>query len=75
MGISGSDEGQFDGPGDVAVDSSGDLYVADYGNGRIQKFTSDGKFITTWGSSGSGEGQFDFPDDVAVDSSGDVYHR
>ena len=60
-------------PEGVAVDSSGNVYVTDYDNDRIQKFASDGKFITTWGSSGSGEGQFTKPQGIAVDSSGNVY--
>ena len=47
--------------------------VTDDGNDRIQKFTSDGKFITTWGSNGRGDGQFSRPEGVAVDSSGNVY--
>jgi DNA-binding beta-propeller fold protein YncE len=72
-GTYGSGDGQFNDPGGVAVDSSGDVYVTDRGNNRIQKFTGDGTFITKWGSYGSGDGQFNDPGDVAVDSSGDVY--
>ena len=45
-------------PHSIDVDSSGNVYVADSGNSRIQKFTSDGKFITKWGSEGSQTGQF-----------------
>jgi DNA-binding beta-propeller fold protein YncE len=41
--------GNLVGVGDVAVDSaSGNVYVADSSNDRIQKFTSNGKFITMW---------------------------
>ena len=58
---------------DVAVDSSGYVYVPDQGNNRIQKFTADGTFITLWGSKGSGNGQFNGPRGVAIDSSGNVY--
>jgi DNA-binding beta-propeller fold protein YncE len=49
------------------------VYVADIGNHRIQKFTSDGTLITKWGTQGSGYGQFAGPAGVAVDSSGSVY--
>ena len=42
-------------------------------NNRIQKFDSNGAFITKWGSSGSEDGQFNYPVGVAVDSSGNVY--
>ncbi|MCX9082421.1 MAG: PGF-pre-PGF domain-containing protein, partial [Candidatus Methanoperedens sp.] len=72
-GSSGSDDGQFDGPEGVAVDNEGNVYVADTGNNRIQKFNSSGIFLTRWGSSGSGDGQFDSPEGVAVDSDGNVY--
>ena len=47
-------------PKGVAVDSSGNVYVADTGNDRIQKFTSNGTFITKWGSNGNGDGQFSY---------------
>ncbi len=69
----GSGDGQFISPAGVAVDSSGNVYVADTGNHRIQKFTSDGHFVTKCGVEGSGDGQFRNPADVAVDSSGNVY--
>ena len=55
-GSEGSGNGQFNYPEGIAIDSSGNVYVAD-GN-RIQKFTSNGTFITKWGSIGIGEGQF-----------------
>lgn len=54
MNLSGN--GQFNVPAGVAVDHAGNVYVADSGNNRIQKFDSIGKFIATWGSSGSGNG-------------------
>jgi DNA-binding beta-propeller fold protein YncE len=63
----------FNGPVGIAVDSSGCVYVADYWNARIQKFDSNGNFITKWGSEGTGDGEFDDPAGIAVDSSGCVY--
>jgi sugar lactone lactonase YvrE len=59
FGSKGNDDGQFNpysddavgtGPGGVAVDTAGNIYVADTWNHRIQKFDKDGKFVTKWGS-------------------------
>jgi hypothetical protein len=72
-GSYGSGNGQLDWPFGVAVDSSGNVYVADPWNNLVQKFTSAGAFLTQWGGFGWGKGQFDYPEGVAVDSSGNVY--
>ena len=72
-GSSGNGDGQFDGPFGVAVDGSGNVFVADAGNNRIQKFTNTGTFIGKWGCEGSGDGQFSQPTGVAVDASGNVF--
>ncbi|MEA2051780.1 MAG: choice-of-anchor U domain-containing protein [Euryarchaeota archaeon] len=72
-GTTGSGDGQFNRPSGVAVDSSGNVFVADTFNRRIQKFDSCGTYITQWGSSDSGDGQFSRPCGVAVDSSGNVF--
>jgi len=71
-GSGGTGAGQFDEPWGIAVDPDGNVWVADYENSRVQKFTSDGDFLASWGS-GGGLGQFWYPTDVAVDSSGYVY--
>jgi len=63
----------FDGPGGVAVDPAGNIYVADTGHNRIQKLTADGGFVTGWGSAGSGEGEFSAPEFLAVDPAGYLY--
>ena len=42
----------------IAFDSSGNLYVADTDNNRIQKFDSNGNFITKWGSFGCSLGVY-----------------
>src|SRR5438552_8179000 len=60
-GSAGSGNGQFNAPWGVAVDAAGNVYVADTGNNRIQKFTGTGGFLTAWGSAGSGNGQFNVP--------------
>jgi DNA-binding beta-propeller fold protein YncE len=72
-GGSGNGGGQFSKPRGIAVDSKGNIYVADQGNARIQKFDADGKFVSTFGTLGEAEGQFKEPNGVAVDPSGNVY--
>jgi sugar lactone lactonase YvrE len=54
-------------PVGIAVDTTGDLYVADRDNHRIQQFTRDGSFVRAWGRQGSAAGEFREPHDVAVD--------
>ena len=49
------------------------MYINDFGNDRIQKFTSDSTFMTKWGSEGTGYGQSIDPYGIAIDSSGNVY--
>jgi len=49
-GSLGSGVNQFISPIGIAVDSLGNLYVADSGNNRIQKFTNTGTSIAQWGS-------------------------
>ena len=44
-GSSGSGDGQFNFPAALAVDSQGNVLVVDFGNNRIQKFDSTGKFL------------------------------
>ena len=51
----------------------GDVYVGDWRNDRVQKFSADGKFIFQLGRTGSGEGEFNRPSGVAVDADGDIY--
>jgi DNA-binding beta-propeller fold protein YncE len=65
----GTGEGRFFQPAGVAIDQRGNVYVADAGNARIQKFDSSGTFIDEWG----GHGRFDLPWGIATDSQGDLY--
>ena len=41
---------QFEQPRDVGVDSSGDVYVADNGNGRVVELTNAGQYLNKWKS-------------------------
>ncbi|MCB4792555.1 MAG: carboxypeptidase regulatory-like domain-containing protein [Elusimicrobia bacterium] len=85
-GFSGDGESailaKFNGPRGVAVDVSGNVYVADYGNNRIRKINSSGIITTitgigTTGYAGDGgsaaSAQLNGPRGVAVDAAGNVY--
>ena len=72
-GSYGTRDGQFDEAVAVAVDTSGNVYVAENGNNRVQKFDSSGKFLAKWGNYGwDAGGQFDYPYGIATDSSGNI---
>ncbi|MGH9877350.1 MAG: SBBP repeat-containing protein, partial [Nitrososphaerales archaeon] len=73
LGSSVTGAGELNEPSGIAVDSYGNVYVADLTYGRIKKFTGDGKLIATWGFSGMGDSQFNFPHGIAIDSKGNVY--
>ncbi len=68
--ISGDPTDPTDVAGRIAVGRTGMVYVSDSGNGRVQVFTSQGRFIRQFGSYGSGKGQFFSPGNLVVDGSG-----
>jgi sugar lactone lactonase YvrE len=72
-GGEGSGDGQFFYPRGIATAPSGQVYVADAQNHRIERFGPTGNFLGKWGSEGSGDGQFRQPIGIAVDSAGIVY--
>ena len=49
------------------------MYVADWRNDRIQKFSSDGGFLMNFGTAGSEDGEMNRPTGVAVDQDGMIY--
>jgi DNA-binding beta-propeller fold protein YncE len=67
------DPGGFWGPRDVVVDADGNVYVADTGNKRIQKFTADGTFLVQWGGAGVIPGRFDEPTSLDIGPGGVIY--
>src|SRR5207247_2958598 len=48
-GSFGTADGQFSAPQGVAVDGSGNVFVGDQNNNRVQKFTNTGTFLLTFG--------------------------
>src|SRR6185295_1268303 len=68
-GSFGTSTGTFDTPKGLAVASDGSVFVVDSGNKRIQKFNSNGAFVSAFGSSSN----LSAPTAVAVSSQGVVY--
>jgi gliding motility-associated-like protein len=70
---------QFTGPYSVCVDQQGYIYVADYGNSRIQKFppgsssSTDGITIAGGNQQGSAANQLNQPISVFVDNAGNIF--
>ena len=62
----GTEEGEFDSPTGIAVDPDGNVLVADTGNGRIEKFSPNGTFVTSIE-------KFDAPNGIAIDRAGNIY--
>ena len=61
-------------PYGIAVDNrNGSFFVCEGVNNIIQKFTSAGAPVTSWGVPGSGESEFNRPTDLDVDMKGYVY--
>jgi DNA-binding beta-propeller fold protein YncE len=66
QGGKGSGKGQFDNPHGLALDTTGNIFVADTDNGRIEKFSPRGTFITSIK-------QFEAPNGIVVDRAGNIY--
>jgi sugar lactone lactonase YvrE len=65
--------GTFSLPTGVAVDSDGNVYVADTFNNRVEIFDADGKFISTFGKNGDGPQDLERPKAIAVDCDGHIW--
>jgi DNA-binding beta-propeller fold protein YncE len=71
---SGSNGGGFASPKGMAVDGTGNIWVADSGNNRVLKFSSGGTYLLQIGGGvGNGNGQFNNPWGIAADASGNVW--
>jgi peptidylamidoglycolate lyase len=72
--LPGNDSTHFNMPTDVAVCRDGSFYVSDgYGNNRVIKYSSEGKYLLQWGTTGSKTGEFQLPHAIELDQEENVY--
>ena len=64
---------EFNGPRGITIDAEGLIYVADYGNNRVQKFTPEGKLLAVIDSKGEGRGRLNKPFGLCFDANGILY--
>src|SRR5271166_651061 len=73
IGSSGSGNGQLNHPDNITIDASGNIWVLDEENYRVQEFTSSGAYLMQFGSYGGGNGQFVNPYLLATDAGGNIW--
>lgn len=69
----GHAKSQFNRAEGLSLSPSGELFVADSCNHRVQVFRTDGTFVREFGQAGSERGEFSYPYDVRVDEQGRQY--
>lgn len=79
-GEQGHEPGRLNFPYDILLDeaalrgqSSGYIYLCEFGNHRVQKFTMNGEFVGSFGTNGRRDGELDQPWGIARDSKGRMY--
>lgn len=65
-GQRGTANGEFDFPIGIAVNAADEILVTDFYNARVQRFSSEGQFLSAFAVSA-------FPGGIAVDRDGNVY--
>ncbi len=65
-GRQGSAEGEFDFPIGIAIGANDEVFVTDFKNSRVQRFSCNGKFLAAFPVP-------TFPGGIAIDRQGDIY--
>ncbi len=77
FGSAGAGTGHFSSPEGIAFDSSGNIWVVDHGNNRLQEFNSSGTYLLSIPSAGTSTGYanglFDGPTTIAFSAEGNFW--
>jgi len=75
IGGPGWDNDRFDHPSGLWARNGLDIFIADYGNHRIQRFDRDLSFVSSFSTreSDNGSERFGYPSDVALSRLGELY--
>ena len=66
-------EAGFKAPDDLVFAATGEIVVADAGNGRIVKLSPEGKVVGEWGKRGKADGEFAAAHGIAIDKRDRIY--
>lgn len=73
FGVKGGKEGELLHPTNIAVGPTGDVFVVETSNFRVQRFSPDGKPIRLYGEVGDTSGKFARPKGIAIDRQGRMH--
>ena len=73
FGTTGTGNGQFNHPADVAIDSKSNIWIVDKENNRLQQFNEQGQFLKAVGGLGVGAGKLSSPSSVGIDYKGSIF--
>jgi len=73
IGRQGNNEGEFNLPTTIEIDSKGNFFVNERGNERVQKFDSNWNPLLAWGSKGTSNNQFCHVEHLALDKYDNVF--
>ena len=72
-GVKGTARGELLRPKGAAIDRSGFVYVVDYANHTVIKYSPAGAVVRVWGGKGSAVGKLDRPSRIAIGPDGSLY--
>jgi sugar lactone lactonase YvrE len=73
IGKYGEEAGEFNHPFDVFIGPGGNLFVIEFGGGRIQELTPEGEPVAVFGRRGPEKGEFYQPWGITVAKNGDIF--